>query len=484
MNYLRHPAWLWLEKHDKKKLPKHDKNTQAMFAAGFLFETYAEKEFPEAQRLGFSDYNEYKELAAVTRAVVDNPDGARTIIQAKFETDDIACISDVVHFDGTLVDIYEIKSSTSAKPEHILDLAFQAEVLRRNGYTVRNVTVLFVNNDYVRNGKIDHTELVSREDVTDKVLEIEALTNIQIADALSVMRSTTCPDISPSHAKLGSLTNWMVVYRNLVDVPEYSIYDLAAPGTARIAKLEELGIKKIEDIPESSPLTSKQELQVLATKKDMPIINRDAILAFMSEITFPLYFLDYETYNGVIPYFDGQKPYQQIPFQYSLHILDSPDAELRYVEYLHEDATNPISPLSDSLQANIGDAGAVITWNMSFEKSCNTRMGELFPEYGDFYAQVNNRVIDLAVPFADDMYVDKRFVGRYSIKYVLPVLVPELSYKALRIQEGGSAQRLWMEAVLDGNNEDGKQQILDDLVEYCELDTLAMVEIYRKLITL
>lgn len=484
MNYLRHPAWLWLEKHDKKKLPEHDKNTQAMFAAGFLFETYAEKEFPEALRLGFDTYDEYKDLAVVTKAAVENPDGARTIIQAKFETSDIACISDVVHFDGKLVDIYEIKSSTSVKPEHILDLAFQAEVLRRNGYVVRNVTVLFVNNNYVRNGEIDHSELVAREDVTEKVFEIEALTNTQIDDALTVMRSEECPDISPSKAKLGSLSSWMVIYRNLVDVPEYSIYDLAAPGTARLAKLEELGIKTIVDIPESSPLTPKQELQVLATKKNTPIINQDAIRAYMSELTFPLYFLDYETYSGVIPYFDGQKPYQQIPFQYSLHVLDSPDAELRHIEYLHEESTDPIVALSDSLRANIGDTGSVITWNMSFEKSCNTRIGELFPEYAEFYSQVNDRVIDLAVPFANDMYVDKRFAGRYSIKYILPVLVPELSYKALRIQEGGSAQRLWMDAVLDGNNEDGKQQILDDLVDYCELDTLAMVEIYRKLVSL
>jgi hypothetical protein len=109
--------------------------------------------------------------------------------------------------------------------------------------------------------------------------------------------------------------------------------------------------------------------------------------------------------------------------------------------------------------------------------------GELFPEFTEFYDLVNERIIDLSVPFADDMYVDKRFVGRYSIKYVLPILVPELSYKALRIQEGGSAQRLWMDAVLDGENEDGRQQILDDLLDYCQLDTLAMVEIYKKLLS-
>src|SRR5665811_1822961 len=142
------------------------------------------------------------------------------------------------------------------------------------------------------------------------------------------------------------------------------------------------------------------------------------------------------------------------------------------------DSTNPAEPLSKTLKSQIGDAGSVITWNMSFEKACNKVLGELVPEYAEFYENLNSRIVDLMIPFSNGWYVDKDFYGSASIKNVLPVLAPDLSYKVLGIQEGGSAQRLWMEAVLDGKRDGEKEQILRDLVEYCGLDTMAMVKIY------
>jgi hypothetical protein len=118
---------------------------------------------------------------------------------------------------------------------------------------------------------------------------------------------------------------------------------------------------------------------------------------------------------------------------------------------------------------------------MSFEKSCNSLLGELVPEFADFYAELNERIIDLMIPFSSNWYVDAEFKGSASIKSVMPVLVPELSYKNLGIQEGQTASRVWTETVLGGKNEAEKPQILSDLLEYCQMDTYAMVEIYRKL---
>jgi len=148
---------------------------------------------------------------------------------------------------------------------------------------------------------------------------------------------------------------------------------------------------------------------------------------------------------------------------------------------LHSDNTNPAKPLSETLKSQIGQEGTIITWNMSFEKSCNTLLGNMLPEYKDFYANLNKRINDLMLPFRNGLYVDAEFGGSASIKKVLPVLVPELSYKNLGIQEGGSAQRSWMDAVLYGTRATEKDQVLKDLDEYCALDTLAMVEIYQHL---
>lgn len=252
-------------------------------------------------------------------------------------------------------------------------------------------------------------------------------------------------------------------------------------GADRVGQLEALGITRLIDIPADFALNSKQQLQVQATRQNKPILQPDKIAEFLGGFTYPLYFFDYETMSSLVPYFDGMRPYQQVPFQYSLHVLDAPGAELKHVEYLHRDNSNPAEALSKALKSHIGQTGSIITWNMSFETNCNTTLGELVPEYAAFYEQLNSRIVDLMVPFMNDWYVDKRFGGSASIKNVLPILVPELSYKALGIQEGTAASRLWMEAVLDGSRDGEKEQILGDLVEYCGLDTLAMVEIFKVL---
>ena len=186
--------------------------------------------------------------------------------------------------------------------------------------------------------------------------------------------------------------------------------------------------------------------------------------------------------SSVVPYFDGHRPYQDVPFQYSLHVMQSPGAEVQHYEYLHSDNSDPVEQLSKRLSQDIGPKGSVLVWWESFEKSRNDEMGEMLPKYKKFYQDVNDRVIDLIVPFFDSYYVDKRFGGSASIKDVLPVLAPKLSYKELGIQEGRAAQRDWMGAVLDGEHPDEKDKILSDLLKYCDLDTLAMVEIYKKLL--
>lgn len=483
MMFLKQPAWMWLKKHDKSKLPPVDDNTQAMFDAGNLFETYAEQLFPDGVRLGFDNYNEYLSLPErTTKALAD---GATTIFQGRFEHEQLTFICDVITVVGDKeVDLYEIKSSTKVKPDHEFDLAFQMVVLESCGFTVRNITVVHVNNQFVRNGDIDAKELTGTTDITEVVKAKRDSTKKHIESALRVMNSNTMPTISPSQARLGSFNEWLDIYRGLTTVEPYSIYDLCVAGAERIGMLEALGITKLTDIPDDFPLTAKQQLQVQATKQNKILLQVDKIKEYLGTLTYPLYFFDYETLMSIIPYFDGFKPYQQVPFQYSLHVLDAPDAELRHLEYLHRDNSSPSESLSKTLNSQIGDSGSVITWNMSFEKRCNTLLGSLVPEYAEFYASLNARIVDLMVPFSSDLYVDKGFHGSASIKNVLPVLVPELSYKVLGIQEGGAAQRLWMEAVLDGKRDTEKEKILSDLVEYCGLDTLAMVKIYEKLTAL
>lgn len=478
MMFLRQPAWLWLKKHDKGKLPPVDDNTQAIFDAGHMFESYAEQLFPGGVTIGFNNYNEYLSLPERTNKALE--DGAKTIFQGRFEHNQLTFICDVINIvDEKEIDLYEIKSSTKAKPDHEYDLAFQMVVLEACGYEIRNIYVVHVNNEFVRHGDVDPKELTGTTDITEAVKSKREFTKNKIEVALKVVNSTTRPSISPAHARLGSFNEWLDIYKSLVEVEPESIYDLVSVGAEKTGELEKLGIKKLTDIPDDFKLTPKQGLQIKATRLNEPIINKDKIKEYLDTFVYPLYFFDYETLMSIVPYFDGMKPYKQYPFQYSLHILDSPGAELRHEEFLQRENASPLEPLSKTLKSRIGDKGSVITWNMSFEKSCNTLIGNMLPEHADFYEKLNERIVDLMIPFSNSWYAHKDFKGSASIKSVLPVLVPELSYKVLGIQEGGAAQRLWMEAVLDGKRDDEKEQILSDLVEYCGLDTMAMVKIYE-----
>ena len=479
--FLKHPAWVWLKKHNIKKLPPVDDNLQAIFDAGHLFEAYAEGLFPDTIKLGFGSYEEY--LSLPTRTKSELKSGTKIISQGRFEAEGITCICDIVVSAGEdTLDLYEIKSSTKAKPEHEEDLAFQMIVLEESGYKVRNIFVIHVNNKYIRDGKIDPKQISAVRDITKKVKEKRQDTKAGIKKAVEVVSSPKIPDISPSLAKdTDALKEWLPIYRNLTDVEPYSIYDLFYAKENTIGKLEKLKIQKLEDIPDDFPLNDKQKFQVLTTRTNKEIIKKSEIKSFLSKLVFPLYFLDYETLASVIPYFDGLSPYQQIPFQYSLHILNAPEGKLRRVTYLHKENSNPAGELSKSLQENIDKKGSILVWNESFEKSCNKSLGALVPEFASFYEDVNERIIDLMIPFSKGWYVHKDFGGSASIKNVLPVLVPKLSYKELDVQEGKAAQRVWMETVLDGKREGEKDKILNDLDKYSKLDTLAMVDIYKKL---
>lgn len=480
MQSLKHPALLWLKKHDKSKLPPVDAATQAMFDAGNAFEAYAEALFPEGVTIGFDNYASYKTQPRRTQDALN--DGAHTIFQGRFIHQQMTFICDIVHKVGEkLLDLYEIKSSTSAKEEYIFDLAYQTMVLQDLGYEVRNIYVIHVNNEYVRKGNIDPEKITATTAVSEKVKEKLESTRKLATRAVKIMESREIPDISPSHARLKSLDEYMKVYRNLVDVPEGSIYDLVSIGVEKIGELEKLGINMIVDIPDDFELTAKQLLQVEVTKSGETKIKKAEIKEFLNSFEYPLYFLDYETMMSAVPYFDGTRPYQQIPFQYSLHIIDEPGAEPRHSAYLHEDNSNPAENLSKQLKDHIGETGTVITWNMKFEKSCNITLGRLAPEYEKFYHELNGRIVDLMTPFSTGLYAHKDFKGSASIKNVLPVLVTKLSYKELEIQEGSSAQRLWMEAVLDNKHDGDKHKIIENLLEYCKLDSLAMLKIFDTL---
>ncbi len=487
--FLKHPAWLWLKKYDKAKLPPVNANTQDMFDAGHEFESYAEMLFPSATTIGFEieNFDTYSSMLSRTQAALDCNSPA--ILQGRLEADNLTCIFDVLEkANENTYDLIEIKSSSKVKPEHLYDLAFQTIVLEKSGIIVRNIAVICVNTDYVRKGEVDPHQITKREDVTEKVKNLIDITNKKIVEAFGVISQETMPDLSPRHSnKIGVpgvdwFTEWMNIYKHLnPNIDPYSIYNLSYPSAEQIGSLEDTGIQMISDVPDEQAIRPKQVAQIQTTKSNKQIIDPEKIREFLKTFEYPLYFFDYETFSSVIPFFDECQPYKDYPFQYSLHVMDSPDSEARHLEYLHSDSSNPMPALLSQLKQDIGKSGTVLTWNMSYEKGCNDRMATLYPEYKDFLDEINGRINDLMIPFSKMWFVDKDFFGSASIKKVLPVLAPDQSHKELNISDGLLARRMWTQIVLKEENHHDKEHVLASLKEYCTLDTYAMVRILEEL---
>lgn len=480
ITYLKHPAWLWLKKHNPNLLPKLDENSQAVIDGGIQFEHFAETVFENAIKVESKEYGDFEARALETKRLIDQK--TEVILQGVFISGDYLCIADTLRLTDSGYELIEIKAVTSPDKEHYCDLAFQKIVIENTGTPITNALVLHANKDYIRLGDIKMDEITQFTDVTTQVEKRLLDTSEKMHEALPILTLKEMPSDSLRYVGLGAASDWRPIFKSLhADIPPCSIYDLASnkgAGTDKlIGALEDNNVVLMVDIPDSTKLQAHQKAQIAVTRLGKPIIDTEKIKAFLDELVFPLYFLDYESINLIMPPFDNTWPYEQVVFQQSLHIMQV-DGTLTHQEYLHDTNTNPMPKIIESLEAMIGDTGSIIVWNQTFEKGRHTDMAKLYPSKAPFMENLNDRVIDLMKPFDKDMYQDMRFKGSASIKKVLPVLCPELSYKALGIQEGLTASRSWKEAIVDGTRDD-KDEILTNLREYCGLDTYAMVAIHN-----
>lgn len=398
--------------------------------------------------------------------------------QDEFETEGgLYARADLVRDNGDgSINIYEVKSSTSLKeengPDHIDDATFQTVVAERWGASVRSIFVVHLNKDYVRQGVIDPSGFIVFEEVTEKVRD-------QYADIASAadqaLRLLNQEEIDESwcdclHKSRGNHCEAFDYFNRNIEQP--SIYLI--PNLRKAKKFAERGITSLLDVPEVE-LSPKQKPVRLSAELQEPMINRDGIREFINALEWPLYFYDYETVQAPIPRADGHSPREQIPVQFSLHRLDA-DGALEHSEYLctHD---GDQEALVLALEEHIGPIGSLVAWSMGFERGRNKLLGKMFPEHAEFLHDMSDRTVDLMVPFKSD-YVDIAFEGSTSIKKVLPVLCPDLRYNQDAVHDGGMAVAAWVEMV-ETISEHKRERLARELLEYCKLDSLAMVRIFE-----
>ncbi len=392
--------------------------------------------------------------------------------QKIFQTDDLYSRADVV----VGKDIYEVKSVTEIEKEQEYDILFQyytaSNTLEKD---IKDIYLIYLNKDYVRQGNLDLEQLFVVEKMTDfakgNYNKVEGL----IAEALIVANKEDHEGLRECY-KPKDCPCKTLCYQIL---PEYSIYDISTIGEKKARMLREMDILDMRNIPENFKLSPKQSIQVKATKESRVIVDKNALARDLEELIFPLYFLDYETYSWAIPKYDGHSPYQNVVFQYSLHVKRTPESELQHYEYLSATKDDPMKAIPGELQKVIGKTGSILTWNKSFEMGRNKEMGKIYPEYEDFFLMVNSRIRDLGDIFSKQMYVDPKFKGSWSIKNVLPVVCPDLTYHDLEVSNGTEAMDTWEEIVYGNKSEKEKEDMKGNLLKYCELDTYAMIRIWE-----
>lgn len=401
------------------------------------------------------------------------------LVDGNFESRIDALVHDVEH---DTYDLYEIKSGTSIHSHHKSDITFQYLVGQAT-LAVHGAYIVHIDREYRHNAnETPHLESffhvhdmmpVIRQRQADVQMQREqawqVLSHTEAPTQLRCTRPATCPCIDLCWPEL----------------PEYSIFELSRVSQLQLQTLLLQGITKITEIPEAFELTFKQRLQRESARTSQPVVIRESVQDELSRLQFPLYFLDYETYSPAVPLCDGYAPYQAMTFQFSLHIVshaEATESEYAHHEFLATQPGDPSTAIATALTQAIGPTGSVIVWNKGFECGRNTELAKLCPQFAEQLLDINTRTYDLMDIFSLGWYVDARFHGSASIKKVLPVLVPELSYAGLSIGEGATAMIKWYESVYGTElASEQRQQIWDDLRTYCGLDTLAMVKIWQYL---
>ena len=374
---------------------------------------------------------------------------------------------------------YEVKSGTGVKAHHVHDAALQAHVIEGCGLPLADISIVHLNSSYVRQGSVDVQQLFTITSVKDAVWmeRVDVPARIEALKQVLSLPEAPAVDIGP---QCSSPFACDFMHHCWSHVPaEGSVFDLTR-AMGRDWELYRAGILLLKDIPERTPLTPAQRRQVEGAKHGTHTIDRAALGRWLKDLRHPLYHFDFETFMPAVPLFDGTRPYQQLPFQYSVHVQRTPGAVPEHHEFLADGSGDPREALTIALIQHLGEAGDVLAYNAPFEKRCLEELARDLPHHAPALERILARVKDLHTPFKAGWYVVPAMNGRTSIKVVLPALVPELGYADLAVQEGGTASLLYTQLVA-GNYTGDVAQLRKDLLAYCGRDTYAMVKVLEEL---
>lgn len=417
-----------------------------------------------------------------TKAAIERGDVC--IFEAAFIFNDVLVRCDILQKDADSWRVVEVKASTvkawlrtskKEKEKYLNDLAIQKYVLTGHGLSVSKTQLMLINSEECVYP--DLSNLFMTKDVTDRVDQLMEDVHNNVETFKTVLNGDVEPDvlIGKHCDKPYSCPFKAHCWKS---VPKRSIFTIPYLNKHKKVELVKKGIFSLRDIPVDYPLSQKQWTYVNGVLNAQPEIDNTAIKNLISDLEYPIHFLDFETDNPAIPRFEGLRPYQPFPFQYSCHILH-PDSKVEHYEYLHADTSDPRKPLLEFLLNHFTLCGSIVVYKAGTERGVLKDLAISFPEHASILQSIIDRLWDQLVIFQNH-YKHPDFGGSNSLKDVLSVLVPWLSHKTLDIQEGTEAQATW-NLMLNTEDETEKNEWIKRLRAYCKMDTLAMVEIHKVL---
>ncbi len=472
INGLQCPKLLWTLFHEPEKIPEPDATTQYLFDQGHLVGEMAKKLFPDG--INVSDEG-FIDNIRQTRELLKQ---RKTIFEAGISSGNIYAKADILNPIGKDEwDIIEVKSSTKVKDIDIHDVAFQRFCYQQYGLEIRKCYLAHINNEYFRHGKVDPEQLFTTEDITDQVEDIGRSVPDKVDTMFEIISASRCPEVTigkccsdPYECALSECWDFL---------PENSVFELYRGGQKSFGLLNE-GILSIKNIPDDYELNSKQQIQKRCVLSGKPHTDKAGIGKFLSTLRYPLHYLDFETFGTAIPMFDGVKPYQNIPFQFSLHVVEEEESEPKHFSFLAKGAEDPRPKLLSELKIAIDDKGSVIVYNQGFEKGILKELGNTFPEYGVWTENMCGRIIDLLIPFRDFYCYHPLQKGSASLKNVLPAVTGK-SYEGMEIADGQVASLAFQQITYGDVSDEVRSKAREDLIKYCGRDTEGMLWIIERL---
>ena len=467
---------LWLLKNNPKVATQID--NQAILDNGTEVGELARGIFGEYINV---EYNE--DLSIMIKQTTELLNKAPNIItEASFNYNNNFCSIDILKNDVDGLEIYEVKSSTAVKDIYLDDISYQVYVLIKLGYHIKKASIVYLNGQYVRQGDLDLNKLFNIEDVTEIAFNKQDEIQNKLTEIEEYMKQEIEPkqDIDKNCFKPYKCEFWEYCTRHL---PENNIFKIREMREEQKIKLYKKGIYDFKDVlNEDINPKYKQQVEFEVLNKSA-ILDKEEIKNFLDKLYYPLYFLDFETYQQAIPRYDGIRPYMQIPFQYSLHYIQDENSEIQHKEFLAVAGVDPRRGLAEQLVRDIPTNACVLAYNMKFEKMVIKDLVKVFEDLREHLMKIYDNMQDLMIPFYERMYYCKELQGSYSIKYVLPALFPndeQLDYHKLPVVHNGS-EAMSVFATLHLKSKEEQEFIRKGLLEYCKLDTLAMVKIWEKL---